>query len=83
MGEFEGQIAEMERLFTTREDDRDRVGDVVDALRAGNYFFPVLIHQNDPQRQIKEGMHRAVALRQLRGPTIAAFLVGYADWFAS
>jgi hypothetical protein len=83
MSDFEEQIAELDCLFSAREAHRRRVQIIVDILRAGKTFFPVLIHQNDSAREIMEGNHRSVALRQLGSPCIAAFHVGYANWFVS
>jgi hypothetical protein len=65
------------------EKDEDRIQRVLEKLARGETIYSVFIQQNDPQRRIIEGRHRAVALRRLRWGQLPVLLVGYRDWFVS
>jgi hypothetical protein len=71
----------IESLAWRPERDRDRVQKIMEKLESGESIFPVFVQQNDPQRRIVEGMHRAVAVRLLGGEKLPVFLAGYRDWF--
>lgn len=81
MAEFKPQLWELADTFSRHEGEQSRVEAIVDILTRGEPVYPVLMQQNDPQRRIIEGMHRAVALFHLGSPCIPAFLTGYRNWF--
>jgi ribosomal protein S18 acetylase RimI-like enzyme len=81
LADFEDQLRDLEEGFNKDEKHRRRVQAIADILLQGQPVFPVFMQQNDPQRRIIEGMHRAVALKQLESPCLPAFLTGYRNWF--
>lgn len=81
MAEFKPQLWELADTFSRHEEHQGRVEAIVEVLTSGKPVFPVFLQQNDPQRRIIEGMHRAVALFHLGSPCLPAFLTGYLNWF--
>jgi GNAT superfamily N-acetyltransferase len=81
MAEFKEQLGGLEKAFDRHDEHHNRVQAIVEALLGGERFYPVFIQQNDSQRRIIEGMHRAVALVQLESFCLPAFLTGYRNWF--
>ena len=82
MAALKEQIWQLEESFCKRDDHRKRIEEIVESLLGGSPVYPVLMQENDPQRRIIEGMHRAVALMQIESHCIPAFLAGYRNWFA-
>lgn len=82
MAALKEQIWQLEESFCQRDDHRKRIDEIVEYLLSGSPVYPVLMQENDPQRRIIEGMHRAVALMQIESHCIPAFLAGYRNWFA-
>jgi GNAT superfamily N-acetyltransferase len=81
IADFESQIQDLADVFTHRADHTQRIHTIVEILSDGRPFYPVFLQQNDPQRRIIEGMHRAVAVLRLACPCLPAFLTGYRNWF--
>jgi predicted GNAT family acetyltransferase len=82
MADLKPQIGQLEEALRQREDHRRRIDKIVELLLRGSQVFPVFMQENDPQRRIIEGMHRAIALVQIESHCIPAFLAGYRNWFA-
>lgn len=78
---FKEQIKSLESDYLKKSEHSQRVECIVNLLKNGNVFFPVLIHKNDPKCRIDEGHHRSIALLWLESDLLPAFLMGYEDWF--
>ncbi len=85
--DFAEQITDLQQAFLEcpdakrREEEHSRIRRIVGLLRQGEVVYPVFLQRNDHSKRIIEGMHRAIALMQLRSPWLPAFLMGYRDWF--
>jgi len=82
MTEFMNQLWELADTFAMHEEHQKRVDKIIKHLTDGEWVFPVFLQQNDPQKRIIEGMHRAVALFHLESHCIPTFLSGYGNWFS-
>ena len=75
------QVWSLIETYRQHEAEWQRVEAIVRLLEDGAPFFPVMLQQNDPQRRIVEGNHRAAAMRWHGGDCLPAFLAGYRNWF--
>ncbi len=79
---LKAQIQSLVQLFMQHEAEWKRVDVISEMLQRGNTVYPVLMQQDDPQRRIIEGNHRAAALYTLECSCLPAFLAGYRNWFS-
>jgi GNAT superfamily N-acetyltransferase len=78
---FKKKLWELESTFARHDEHQKRVEVIVKCLRRGEPVYPVFLQENDLERRIIEGNHRAVALLQLESHCLPAFLTGYRNWF--
>jgi PAS domain-containing protein len=77
--DLEAQILERQALFLGRPEHRAKVDAIRSLLEQGQPVFPVFIYEIDPQQEIREGNHRAVALLELGSEFLPAFLPCYRE----
>lgn len=74
MKDFKERMWSLADTYRKHDSEWQRVDAIVKTLQSGKPLFPVLMQQNDTQRRICEGHHRAVALLWLESYCLPAFL---------